>query len=115
MFLQDYKPLRDGGAAINKYLNVQSEIIVKNEPIVWPITNDVVPVYNLPGFMLSDTLHKALEQHPEAPYAVGYFDLPDKRIYSLRSRSGSDVDVSEIAKRNGGGGHKHAAGFTVSF
>jgi len=73
----------------------------------------VIPIYNLPGFMISDTLHMALEKYPSARYAVGYFDLPGKRIYSLRSRQGSEVDVSEIAKRHGGGGHKHAAGFSV--
>lgn len=32
--------------------------------------------------------------------------------YSLRSREGG-VDVSEIAKQFGGGGHKHAAGFRL--
>jgi hypothetical protein len=45
------------------------------------------------------------------PFAVCYFDRKDgKRQWSLRSREGG-VDVSEIAKRFGGGGHKHAAGF----
>lgn len=84
-------------------------------PVEWEVTGDVVPVYNLPGFMISDTLHMALETWDESPFAVAYFDLPGKRVYSLRSRSGSDVDVSEIAVRHGGGGHKHAAGFSVPF
>jgi oligoribonuclease NrnB/cAMP/cGMP phosphodiesterase (DHH superfamily) len=106
------KTLFTGGAAINRYLYIQSEKIINTCPIKWDITGDTVPVYNLPGFMLSDTLHMALEMYPDSPYAVGYFDLPDKRIYSLRSRKGSEVDVSEIAKKYGGGGHKHAAGFT---
>jgi nanoRNase/pAp phosphatase (c-di-AMP/oligoRNAs hydrolase) len=35
------------------------------------------------------------------------------RQYSLRSR-GNGVDVSEIAKAHGGGGHQHAAGFEVT-
>ena len=44
-------------------------------------------------------------------FGVCYFDLPNgKRQYSLRSDP-DGVDVSEIAKLYGGGGHKHAAGF----
>jgi oligoribonuclease NrnB/cAMP/cGMP phosphodiesterase (DHH superfamily) len=45
------------------------------------------------------------------PFAACYFDRQDgKRQWSLRSAP-DGVDVSEIAKAHGGGGHKHAAGF----
>lgn len=45
------------------------------------------------------------------PFAACYFDRQDgKRQWSLRSRDGG-VDVSEIAKARGGGGHAQAAGF----
>ena len=47
------------------------------------------------------------------PFAAGYFDVADKRIFSLRSREDGE-DVSEIAKQYGGGGHPGAAGFTVA-
>lgn len=44
-------------------------------------------------------------------FAACYFDRQDgKRQWSLRSDE-NGVDVSEIAKAHGGGGHKHAAGF----
>jgi len=48
------------------------------------------------------------------PFGIIYSNKYDKRIrtYSLRS-NGDGVDVSEIAKRFGGGGHKHAAGFSL--
>lgn len=47
----------------------------------------------------------------DRPFGVCWFDRQDgKRQYSLRSRSGG-VDVSEIAKAHGGGGHRDAAGF----
>lgn len=47
------------------------------------------------------------------PFAVTYFDIADKRIFSLRSAK-DGVDVSEIAKRfTGGGGHFHASGFAI--
>jgi len=112
-YLYNVQPLIQDGAAILKYLDAQIGVIIKNEPIVFDITGDTVPVYNLPGFLISDALNAALEAYPECPYAVGFMVLPDKTIYSLRSRSGSDVDISEIAKKHGGGGHKHAAGFNV--
>lgn len=45
------------------------------------------------------------------PFGAAYFDRGDgRRQWSLRS-SEHGVDVSEIAKEHGGGGHKHAAGF----
>lgn len=46
-----------------------------------------------------------------APFGACYFDRGDgKRQWSLRSRDGG-VDVSEVAKQFGGGGHRNAAGF----
>lgn len=48
------------------------------------------------------------------PFGACYFDRQDgKRQWSLRSDA-DGVDVSEIAKRHGGGGHKNAAGFEVT-
>ena len=47
------------------------------------------------------------------PFAATYFDTQDgKRVYNLRSRDGGQ-DVAEIARKFGGGGHQHAAGFTL--
>ena len=44
-------------------------------------------------------------------FAIGWFSPgPGEYVYSLRSR-GDGVDVSEVAKRFGGGGHRGAAGF----
>lgn len=100
------------GESIDRFLAVKSQQIVETPPQYWEIGDQEVPVYNLPGFMISNTLHLALERYPGRPYAVAYFDLPGKRVYSLRSRRGSNVDVSAIARKNGGGGHMHAAGFT---
>lgn len=48
------------------------------------------------------------------PFGAAWFIRSDgKKQWSLRSREGG-VDVSEVAKRYGGGGHKHAAGFEES-
>jgi DHH family putative phosphoesterase len=49
----------------------------------------------------------------DRPFGACYFDRADgKRQWSLRSRDGG-VDVSEIAKSHGGGGHPCSAGFTT--
>jgi c-di-AMP phosphodiesterase-like protein len=45
------------------------------------------------------------------PFGACYFDRADgRRQWSLRSRAGG-VDVSEVARSLGGGGHPNAAGF----
>lgn len=49
------------------------------------------------------------------PFAACYFDdlRAGKRVWSLRSEKDVGIDVSVIARSLGGGGHRHAAGFTV--
>lgn len=69
-----------------------------------------VPVANLPYTMASDA---AGRMAGEAPFAACYFDRPDARVFSLRSRGEGGLDVSEIAAAYGGGGHRNAAGFQV--
>lgn len=69
-----------------------------------------VPVANLPYFMASDGAGHLAET---APFAASYIDTPKGRQFSLRSRGEQGMDVSEIARRFGGGGHRNAAGFTV--
>lgn len=66
-------------------------------------------VANLPMTMTSDAGNIMSRGEP---FAACYWDTPEGRVFSLRSSEGG-VDVSEIAKRYGGGGHKNAAGFTL--
>jgi hypothetical protein len=68
-----------------------------------------VPALNAPYFWSSDAGHIMAAGEP---FAVCYWDTPGGRVYSLRSSDGG-VDVSEIAKRFGGGGHRNAAGFKL--
>lgn len=79
-----------------------------------------VPVVNASTDQ-SDICHEILKRYPEAPFAACYFDVPSeqndggkKRVWSLRSED-NRMDVSEIAKALGGGGHRNAAGFTTWF
>lgn len=62
----------------------------------------------------SELMHLMLEQHSEADFAVCYFQRADGAWqYGLRSREG--FDVSQIAKRYGGGGHKQSSGFETNY
>lgn len=68
-----------------------------------------VPCLNCPRFLASEVLHTLAKGYP---FAASYFDSADNRSFELRSAD-DGVDVSEIARLYGGGGHQHAAGFTV--
>lgn len=52
----------------------------------------------------------------DEPFVAMYFDTDKARVYALRSNAENKdyVDVSIIAKLYGGGGHKHAAGFSTN-
>lgn len=68
-----------------------------------------IPVVNAPYINTSELVGHLAES---AQFAVGWFQRGDSMYqYSLRSRG--EFDVSELAKRFGGGGHRQAAGFTV--
>jgi len=70
-----------------------------------------VPMINNP-YLISKTLAKLAKGQP---FAAAFFMRKDgKFVFSLRSNGMEGLDVSEIAKKLGGGGHKNAAGFTVS-
>ncbi|WP_458068686.1 hypothetical protein [Rhodanobacter sp. BL-MT-08] len=70
-----------------------------------------VPTANLPYTMSSEACHIMAT---DAPFAACYWDTPDGRVFSLRSRE-DGADVSAIAKQYGGGGHQHASGFRVPY
>jgi oligoribonuclease NrnB/cAMP/cGMP phosphodiesterase (DHH superfamily) len=66
-----------------------------------------VPIVNA-TVLFSEIAGELAKGHP---FGACYFDRRDgKRQWSLRSTD-DGVDVSEIAKAHGGGGHAHAAGF----
>ncbi len=79
------------------------------------------PVCSLPHTLSSDAGHLMCEQElkntpailVDSIFAACYWDTKTHRVFSLRSLEGGR-DVSEVAKHFGGGGHKHAAGFSVT-
>jgi oligoribonuclease NrnB/cAMP/cGMP phosphodiesterase (DHH superfamily) len=71
-----------------------------------------VPTMNIQYMNCSDHLHKLQEENPDAPFVVGYFRRSDG-LWQISFRSVGDFDVSEIAKKMGGGGHKNASGAQI--
>ena len=104
----------DQGAAIERMKRRNVAQLISAGKRRMAIGGYVVPVANAPFFMASDV---AGAMAAGAPFAATYFDTADgTRVFSLRSRADEGeegIDVSEIARALGGGGHRNAAGFTV--
>ncbi|QYY35303.1 DHHA1 domain-containing protein [Ruficoccus sp. ZRK36] len=79
--------------------------LTKPEAIVYAVECSSVEMINAVGEAI-------LEKYPDADIAMMYrFAVDGAESYSFRSRvSDEDVDVGELAKQFGGGGHKCAAG-----
>lgn len=111
------------GAAIERKHHKDIAELTKVVTRPMRIGGHVVPIANLPYTLTSDAGHLLCRvpdpngppgTFVEYPFAGCYWDTPEGRVFSLRSREGG-ADVSEIAKQYGGGGHKNASGFRVSF
>lgn len=105
----DLDALRAEGAAIERkhFKDIDELIKVVTRRMV--IGGHAVPVANLPYTLTSDAGHALAKGEP---FAACYWGTPEGRVFSLRSAD-DGMDVSEIAKQYGGGGHLRAAGFRV--
>jgi len=74
------------------------------------IAGYMVPVVNAPSSIGSELLHQLSDGYP---FAVAYEDKSERRVWQLRSGGEKAIDVSEIARQFGGGGHKNASGFST--
>ncbi|AWB66139.1 hypothetical protein C2869_06655 [Saccharobesus litoralis] len=97
------------GKIILQYQQAQIRQILAQDIEQVTIAGYLVPCLNT-NHLISELGNELAEGHP---FAALYVDTADKRIYSLRSAEGG-IDVSAIAKLFGGGGHFHAAGFSVA-
>ena len=99
---------RDGKAIVRKLLMDISELIASGVRRM-RIGGYDVPVLNASSAYVSDAGNILSK---DEPFAACYWDHANGRSFSLRA-SEAGVDVSEVAKQYGGGGHVKAAGFTV--
>lgn len=65
-----------------------------------------------PYSLASGVCHHLLKEWPDARFAAAIVRGEQSISYSLRSQD-SRADVSQLAKKMGGGGHRNAAGFKV--
>lgn len=106
--LNDVLRLAARGEIILEHQNHEIQgILDKDIPLIW-IAGYRVPCVNTTTH-ISEVGNQLSQGHP---FAAMYFETADKRVYSLRS-SKDGIDVSAIASLFGGGGHFHAAGFSV--
>lgn len=124
LFKADLNVLRTEGEAIERKHHKDVAELVGAFQRFMTIGGHRVPVANLPYTLTSDAGHLMCEPYPGStchgdemitpPFAACYWDTREGRVFSLRSREGG-MDVSEIAKQYGGGGHANASGFRVGF
>jgi hypothetical protein len=100
--------IRDG-SAVNAYRR-QLVRMCKERSMRMKIAGYNAPAVNVPVEYVGSELGQDLA-HGEPFAAMFYLRDADTVVVSLRSDD-NGVDVSEIAKQHGGGGHKHAAAFT---
>ena len=121
---KDY--IKQGGSSSDKIeikINLYTRInpLKKNDSIssTWKIHSRACKFFKRRGWTVRDPFFEASDAGSilsvTAPFACTYSDAWPITKYSLRSSKESEscVDVSEIAKKYGGGGHSNAAGFTL--
>ena len=97
------------GHNIQRYYRLRVEEL-KRHAYPARINQDRCWISNAPYFAASEVAGELCDQDGAA-FGACYFEVEAGRFqYSLRSRG--DFDVSAIARRYGGGGHKNAAGFS---
>lgn len=98
------------GIAIERKYQKDLNSILKQTVRMMTIGDFVVPVANA-NYQFASDIGNILSE--DRAFAATYYDTSMHRNFSLRSRD-NGIDVSEIAKLYGGGGHPRAAGFKVS-
>ena len=111
-FKMDEMKAKEKGEGVRQYIEYYTRCVVA-EAQVGVYSGHRVAVLNIPYAGVSEA---------GTALAVAGFDVvflwfenhEGKMLFSLRSnRDGKNVDVSEIAKSYGGGGHRNAAGFQM--
>ena len=103
-----FDTLKVEGAGILRYENTLLDKIVK-EAILVSFVGHRVPIVHSP--ILTSQIGERLSG--DYPFCVIWHQKDQRRYFSLRSKEGG-ISVEKIAAQFGGGGHTHAAGFSIS-
>jgi oligoribonuclease NrnB/cAMP/cGMP phosphodiesterase (DHH superfamily) len=111
-FLIDFDGVVSQGRAMLRYHERDVEKVCQSaRKHKWDGDIDCM-IVNTPAFFASDVGHALCKRHTDAKFVCCYNDTHDGfRYYSLRSVG--DFDVSALAAKHGGGGHKNAGGFLI--
>lgn len=104
-----WKDLVIQGTALQRKMDKDIRELMEFAKIPMVLGGYTVNAMNLP-YQFSSEAGGALAEG--MPFGATFYDTAEHRHFSLRSRD-SGVDVSEIAKKYGGGGHRNAAGFRM--
>ncbi len=96
------------GASIGRLIDKQVEVAVRNAEETYIDGACAIAVQS--AIYQSDICDALLTKYPDKDVAIVWYHSLETTKFSLRSRG--EFDVSEIAKKFGGGGHKNAAGFS---
>jgi oligoribonuclease NrnB/cAMP/cGMP phosphodiesterase (DHH superfamily) len=109
--LMQYSPeslVAEGTAIDRKHKKDVLELIEYGRKFITFVGHDI-PILNVPYTMVNDVGSIMGQGYP---FAMMWMEYPAGIKVSLRSAE-DGVDVSVIAQRFGGGGHKHAAAYTL--
>lgn len=111
MYLGPKEAMRLGTGAL-AYINHYVREVVKQRQMAH-LNGPSIAIVNAPYLNCSEIGAELATEY--ADIGLTWFERGDGQVqFSLRSKNGSDIDVSAIAKMYGGGGHKHAAGFQMT-
>lgn len=100
------------GQALVRYSNNQIDRAVKNTHFMNIGGYPDIPAVNS-CMLMSEIGERLYTDWPHAKFVAIHFKQKDNNhLFSLRSKG--EFDVSEVAKKYGGGGHKNSAGFTIT-
>jgi uncharacterized protein len=108
---QDIDAFVERGQAITAYRDMLvAEIAERAVPLL--IADEHGIGVDCPYSLASDVCHHLLQELPDVGFAAAIVRGEQTITYSLRSQD-ARADVSAMAKKFGGGGHRNAAGFKV--
>lgn len=101
----------DKGEAVLDYMQQQVKMICDKAYFDY-IDGHAVPVVNATT-LYSEVGEELCKRFPNWPYAAYWFRREDGKTQWGARTQRDDVDVSEVAKKYGGGGHRKAAGWVT--
>jgi len=102
----------DSGISLLRKHQKDIDSLYDSLAMVQNIDGSAVPTANVPYMFASDLGNKMCKLHPYADFSATYYmDKEGNYKFSLRSTD-EQKDVSEIARKFGGDGHRNASGFT---